>query len=98
MLWLRLVQIEKARGAESLLQACLSALSNEADAADVRERLGLLPVEEEDGKKKDANAVHKALLQVSYYSSHCSPFSHPQAGIPRVIPANFRRGWSRMMW
>ncbi|CAL8468910.1 g8451 [Coccomyxa elongata] len=55
--------IEKARGAESLLQACLSALSNEADAADVRERLGLLPVEEEDGKKKDANAVHKALLQ-----------------------------------
>lgn len=31
----------------------------------MRERLGLLPVEEEDGKKKDANAVHKALLQVT---------------------------------
>lgn len=37
----------------------------------MRERLGLLPVEEEDGKKKDANAVHKALLQVTQcYSRH----------------------------
>lgn len=58
-----LLQIEKARGAESLLQACLSALSDDANSAEVRERLGLLPVQEEDGKKKDAHAVHKALLQ-----------------------------------
>ena len=58
------MQLEKARGAESLLQACLAALNNDADSAEMRERLGLLPDEGGDGKKKDAAAVHRALLQV----------------------------------
>ena len=58
--------MEKASSAEDLLQMCLAALESEGGEAGVRERLGLPPQDDKDGngKKKDAGAVQKALLQV----------------------------------
>ena len=58
-------QMEKACGAEELLGACLAALSDDAGSAGARERLGLLPDNGHDGRKRDAQAVHAALLQAS---------------------------------
>ena len=60
------MQMEKASSAEDLLQMCLKALEGRGGEADVRERLGL-PAQEDgnNGKKKDAGAVQKALLQVA---------------------------------
>ena len=57
-------QMEKARGAEELLGACLAALSDDAGSVGARERLGLLPDNGHDDRKRDAQAVHAALLQV----------------------------------
>ncbi|CAK0780401.1 hypothetical protein CVIRNUC_005040 [Coccomyxa viridis] len=56
--------MEKASSAEDLLQMCLKALEGRGGEANVRERLGL-PAQEDgnNGKKKDAGAVQKALLQ-----------------------------------
>ena len=56
--------MEKARGAEELLGACLAALSDDAGSVGARERLGLLPDNGHDDRKRDAQAVHAALLQV----------------------------------
>ena len=60
------MQMEKASSAEDLLQMCLKALEGKGGEADVRERLGL-PAQDDgnNGKKKDAGAVQKALLQVA---------------------------------
>ena len=60
------MQMEKASSAEDLLQMCLKALEGKGGEADVRERLGL-PAQDDgnNGKKKDAGAVQKALLQVT---------------------------------
>ena len=55
--------MEKARGAEGLLQACLGALSDDVGSVAARQRLGLLPDDGRDGKKRDVAAVHAALLQ-----------------------------------
>lgn len=64
------MQMEKASSAEDLLQMCLKALEGRGGEADVRERLGL-PAQEDgnNGKKKDAGAVQKALLQVAIISA-----------------------------
>ena len=58
--------MEKASSAEDLLQMCLKALEGKGGEADVRERLGL-PAQDDgnNGKKKAAGAVQKALLQVA---------------------------------
>ena len=62
------LQMEKASSAEDLLQMCLRALEGKGGEADVRERLGL-PAQDDgnNGKKKDAGAVQKALLQVPIF-------------------------------
>ena len=59
--------MEKARGAEELLGACLAALSDDAGSVGARERLGLLPDNGHDDRKRDAQAVHAALLQVGVF-------------------------------
>ena len=60
------MQMEKASSAEDLLQMCLKALEGRGGEADVRERLGLLAQDDgSNGKKKDAGAVQRALLQVA---------------------------------
>ena len=72
-------QMEKARGAEELLGACLAALSDDAGSVGARERLGLLPDNGHDDRKRDAQAVHAALLQVR------SPTHLAATGVVQVL-------------
>ena len=94
--------MEKASSAEDLLQMCLRALEGNGGEADVRERLGL-PAQDDgnNGKKKDAGAVQKALLQVAILPAWpvvaCLARAVACQHVPLLL-ASSRTAWVALLW